>query len=88
MKNDHTIFGIHVTDRVKHATDLQRVFTDFGCHIKTRVGLHEVGEQACGPNGLVLLEVCGNPEKLVEMEKRIASVEGVQIQKMVFKHGA
>jgi hypothetical protein len=85
-KNDHVIFGIHVTDRVKHATDLQKVFTDFGCNIKTRLGLHEAGEDFCGPNGLVILEVCGGPKVLAEMEKKIAAVEGIQVQKMVFKH--
>lgn len=85
-KTDHVIFGIHVTDRAKNATNLQRVFTDFGCNIKTRLGLHEVREDYCGPNGLIVLEVCGDEKTLGEMEKRVASVEGVQIQKMVFGH--
>ena len=85
-KRDHVIFGVHVTDRVKHATDLQKAFTEFGCNIKTRLGLHEVQEEYCGPNGLIVLEVCGEPSTLERMEKAIAAVEGVQIQKMVFKH--
>ena len=86
MKSDHVIFGIHVTDRLKHAADLQKVFTEHGCNIKTRLGLHEVGEQTCGPNGLVLLEVCGSAETVAEMERKIAAVEGIQVQKMVFTH--
>lgn len=85
-KGDHVIFGIHVTDRVKNATNLQKAFTDFGCNIKTRLGLHEVREDYCGPNGLIILEVCGPPEVLGAMERRIAAVEGVQVQKMVFSH--
>jgi hypothetical protein len=86
-KSDHVVFGIHVTDRVKHARDLQKVFTEFGCHIKTRLGLHEVSEKTCGPNGLIILEVCGKAKVLGKMEKAVAGVDGVQIQKMVFGHG-
>ena len=82
----HTILGVHVTDRLRRAQDVQKVFTDFGCNIKTRLGLHEVGESACGPNGLVLLEVVGPDADLAQMEARLAAIEGLEVQKMVFVH--
>mgnify|MGYP001396240295 CR=1 FL=1 len=56
----HVIFGVHVTDRMKNAVELQRAFSEFGCQIKTRLGLHEVSASACSPNGLVILEMVGD----------------------------
>jgi hypothetical protein len=42
--NDHLILGIHVTDRVQKAGEVQQLFTEYGCNIKTRLGLHEVAQ--------------------------------------------
>ena len=45
MSDEHIILGIHITDRLKNAVDVQKVFTEYGCNIKTRVGLHDVGRE-------------------------------------------
>jgi hypothetical protein len=52
----HIIVGVHITERVKHAGDVQKVLTDFGCQIRTRLGLHEADQNLCSPNGMILLE--------------------------------
>ena len=36
------IIGIKINDRIKEAGKVQQVLTDYGCSIKTRLGLHEV----------------------------------------------
>ena len=82
----HILFGIHLTDRFNNAVKLQEVFTEFGCNIKTRLGIHEVTKDCCATNGIILLEMCGEEEKIWEAEKRFAAVPGVEIQKMVFTH--
>ncbi len=41
------ILGALLTDRFKEATAFQEVLTKFGCNIKTRIGLHNVTENAC-----------------------------------------
>jgi hypothetical protein len=82
----HTIIGIHITDRLKRAADVQKAFTEFGGNIKTRLGLHDVQSQACSPNGLVLLEVCGPDADLARFEATLRAIEGVDVQKMVFTH--
>ena len=33
MKAEHIIVGIHVTDRLKNAGDVQKIFTQYGCNI-------------------------------------------------------
>lgn len=82
----HYILGVHITDRVRHAADIQKVFTEHGCSIKTRLGLHEVSEQSCSPNGLILLELFGDSAVCDQMAAKLAAIEGVQVQKMVFDH--
>lgn len=47
MKSDHIIVGIHVTDRMKNASEVQKIFTEYGCNIKTRLGMHEVHGNYC-----------------------------------------
>jgi hypothetical protein len=36
----HLVFGIHVGDRVKEASAIQGLLTEYGCNIRTRIGLH------------------------------------------------
>lgn len=86
MNDDHIILGIHVTNRLKNAVDVQQVFTDYGCNIKTRIGLHDVDENVCSPSGVVLIEFFGTDEEASAMMARLNEVEGVQVQKMVFGH--
>ena len=86
MTEDHIILGIHVTDRLKNATEVQRVFSQFGCNIKTRVGLHDVDATSCSPSGIVLIEFFGSDTEAGDMAGKLNAVEGVHVQKMVFGH--
>jgi len=81
------IFGIHLTNRVKSAVDVQKVFTEYGCNIRTRLGLHDVNENFCSPSGLVILECYGDDIRCKEMEAKLRAIEGVEVQKMVFGGG-
>ena len=87
MKADaHVILGIHITDRLRRAGAVQEVLTAFGGHIKTRLGLHEIGVQTGSPNGLVLLEIVG-PEKISRaMTRQLKAIRGIDVQRMVFTH--
>jgi len=86
VNDDHIILGIHVTNRLKNAVDVQKVFTEYGCNIKTRIGLHDVDENVCSPSGVVLIEFFGTDEEATAMMAKLNDVEGVQVQKMVFGH--
>ncbi|HPP07305.1 MAG TPA: hypothetical protein PLW88_08025 [Syntrophorhabdaceae bacterium] len=78
------VIGILVTNRVTNAMQLQKVFTELGCYIKTRLGLHDVNENICSPNGLIILELFGGDEACTQVENRLKEIEGLQVQKMVF----
>jgi desulfoferrodoxin-like iron-binding protein len=84
--DQHVIIGIHITDRVKHASVVQSVLTDFGCSIKTRLGLHEASAAVCSPNGLMLIEFVGTESQCADMVGKLSAVEGVEVQRMVFDH--
>ena len=86
MTDDHIILGIHVTDRLKNAVDVQKVFTEYGCNIKTRIGLHDVDADACSPSGVVLIEFFGADDEAAAMMAKLNKVEGVHVQQMVFGH--
>jgi hypothetical protein len=79
------VLGIGLSNRVENATEFQKVLTECGCYIKTRLGLHEVNENLCAPGGLIILEVYGGDAAVADMESKLKAVKGLQVQKMVFE---
>jgi len=85
-KPRHIVLGVHITDRIHRAHAVQDLLTEYGSSIKTRIGLHEVSEQSCSPNGLLLLEMAGVEAPIFELIEKLGAVEGVDVQQMVFVH--
>ncbi len=54
------IMGILLDNRVEEAVKFQEIVTECGCNIRTRIGLHNIGEYKCINNGIILLEVVSN----------------------------
>jgi len=82
----HIIFGIHITDRLKEAVEVQKTLTRYGRNIKTRLGLHEVGPNVDAPNGVLILEMYGDEATCHKLADDLAAIEGVEVQKMIFDH--
>ncbi len=78
------ILGVRITDRVKDAVVIQDLLTKYGCSIRTRLGLHEVVEEHCSTNGLIILELTGAPDEAAKLETSLLAIEGVEVQKMIF----
>ena len=79
------VIGVMVTNRVENASQIQKVLTECGCYIKTRLGLHEVTENICSPVGLILLEIFGDDNACSEVEEKLKQIKGLQVQKMIFE---
>ena len=79
------VLGIQVTNRVEKVPDVQKILTDYGCNIKTRLGLHEVSKSVCSTAGLLLLDTYGDEADILEMEKRLKKVKGLVVKKMTFE---
>ena len=82
----HIVVGVHITDRVGHAGEVQQVFTKYGCSIKTRIGLHEADKHFCSPNGLIILEMIDDKTQSDALTRDLRAVAGVEVQEMVFDH--
>jgi hypothetical protein len=79
------VLGVQVTNRVKNALEVQGILTEFGCNIKTRLGLHELTDATCSTIGLLIIEAYGDTAKIREMEVRLKAVHGIVVKKMVFE---
>lgn len=78
------ILGIMVKEREQKATELQRIFTRFGCSIKTRLGLNELDIPGKGEAGLILLELMGDRDECLRLENELHAMQGVVVRKMTF----
>jgi len=77
--------GILITDRMTEATQLQKILTEYGCLIKTRLGLHEVTDKACSKKGLLILELIGGKDEWTKLETAARGVEGIEVKYMDFE---
>ena len=82
----HIILGVHITDRIHHVDSVQRLLTEYGCSIRTRLGLHEADKGFCSPNGLLLLEMSDDDATATELMDKLNAIEGVETKKMTFDH--
>jgi hypothetical protein len=85
-KARHIVIGVHISDRVHNVPGVQNLLTEYGCSIKTRIGLHAVDEKFCSPNGLLLLEMAGPEKPTFELIEKLKAIQGVDVQTMIFEH--
>lgn len=65
-----TIIGVSLENRLETAIKFQTVITEFGCNIRTRIGLHPSEQSVCLNRGVILLEVFDDSERLIEELKK------------------
>lgn len=76
-----TILGIRLDERLKNALEFQKTLTNFGCAIKTRIGLHGTGHFSCEDNGLILLEIV-DEKSACALEKELMKIDNLSLGKM------
>lgn len=86
MQKEIRILGVYIKNRTKDAAKIQGILTKYGCSIKTRLGLHEVTEDHCSTNGIILLELTGALDECIKLENEILALDGVDVKKMVFAY--
>lgn len=84
--SQHVILGVHITDRVLRADEVQRTLTAHGAVIRTRLGLHDAGNGRSSPNGLILLELAGDGRAATALTAALRRIRGVQVRRMTFGH--
>jgi len=80
MKMDCTyIMAVRLENRNESAVTVQKILTEYGCCIRTRLGLHDYDEAGvCSPAGILILQLCCGGEKSQELEKALGAVDGVK----------
>lgn len=83
---EHLIFGIHTRNRLSQSAGIQQLLSEYGCSIRTRIGLHGVHDGVCAVDGVILLEMYGERTVCEELFTKLSALPGVEVQKMVFSH--
>jgi hypothetical protein len=75
MQDSKKIMIVLISHRSKSAVEVQKLLTEWGCSIKTRLGIHDgVGNQ-CSDAGLVILELVG--DNVDELGDKLNALDGV-----------
>lgn len=72
------VIGIKIENRMEESTKLQEILTKYGCNIKTRIGLHDMGEYKCLNYGIILIEVIDRTNEIFD---ELSKYWNVQIMK-------
>jgi hypothetical protein len=77
---DKTILLVLIGKRRETAVSVQKILTEWGCIIKTRLGLHDGVMEDCSNQGLLICELVGTQEQRSELARKVALLPGVTSQ--------
>jgi hypothetical protein len=77
-----SILGLIVPHRDELAPEVQKLLSTYGCIIRTRLGVNEVyfGE----PAGLIILELSGDANQAVSLERSLREIEDIAVGRICF----
>jgi hypothetical protein len=82
---ERRVMLILVSSRKETAETVQKILSGWGCHIKTRLGLHDDVLDNCSESGLIFLELKGDVDKLNELERKLNLVKGVNAKQVLME---
>lgn len=71
------IMTMLISTRREVAVKVQEILTEYGCIIKTRLGVHDGVLDKCSEIGLVILELVGSDKEINELESKLSVIKGV-----------
>jgi ribose 5-phosphate isomerase len=79
------VIGFQIDVRTEAAEAVQKLLSEYGCYIKTRLGMHQHADESCTEKGLVILEMIDNcTESAEELRSKLDAIEGVVAKDMKF----
>jgi len=79
-----SVVAINVANRSSSASLVQHLLTQYGCHIRTRVGFHHTAEDHCAEDGLIILQLSGGSIVSDELLEKLNALERVQAKYIRF----
>lgn len=77
---DKTVMLVLIKSRKDTAGKVQSILTAWGCHIRTRLGLHGGTLDQCTDDGLLFLELVGPADRHEEMARKLNLLPGVSAE--------
>jgi hypothetical protein len=78
-----TLLIFALDNRRTEAVKVQKILTDFGCIIKTRLGIHDGVLDKCSNTGLIILELVGAKDEIRGLERKLKAVKSVRVKLVV-----
>ena len=78
------ILGVLVNLRSEAAMKVQDVLTKYGCSVRTRLGLNIPDDSGSGDQGLIILDLYGEPDESIRLENELRGLDKVKVQRMEF----
>lgn len=75
--SSYYIIGVRVDNRLVSVAKFQETLTKDGCSIKTRLGLHDVGENVCSADGIVIIQPYGAKDEVDKLVNELNDLEGI-----------
>jgi len=75
-----TVLVMLMRNRRESAIKVQKLLTDFGCIVKTRLGIHDGVSDKCSDTGLIILELVGKPKDKATLAAKLNKVPGVKVK--------
>ncbi|MFC1596039.1 hypothetical protein ACFL4D_01990 [Candidatus Margulisiibacteriota bacterium] len=72
------ILVVTISKRKNEAIAVQKILTEWGCIIKTRLGIHDGVLDDCSNDGVLILELVGEADKQKQMISLLANLPGVK----------
>jgi hypothetical protein len=84
-KESHVLLAVHITDRLKEVPPVQKLLSQYGNVIRTRLGIHQVGKDYSSPEGVLVLDIT-DESKARQLQKTLGKLKGIETKLTVFKH--
>jgi len=79
---EYKIVLVHIKDRMANSGLVQKILSEYGCSIRTRIGFHEASEEFCATNGLVILQMIDKDKEIIT---KLGKIKGVEVKGLNFK---
>ena len=67
-------------NRTETAVQVQKILTEMGCFIKTRLGIHDGSPSECTNTGLLILELTGEDADKKDLAAKLEAVPEVKVE--------
>jgi len=72
-----SVMLVLLDQRKKNAVQVQKILSEWGCLIRTRLGIHEGVLENCSEEGLIILELVGDKEMHEKLAERLNALPNV-----------